>query len=79
MSHYVSDFDNQEGNVFSYSESPVYSYYQFIQKDVNYTSTSNEKKSKIGADEVPQVFIKQKQYLQKCLSLHSQVNWLLQV
>ncbi len=51
--HIISNFDNVVGDTFNFSNSPVYSYFQYDQREVTYTNVNSETTAKVGADEVP--------------------------
>lgn len=51
-SHLIFGYDLQNGPTFTYLESPVHTYYQFNQTDVEYTSSTSEFFAKVGADHV---------------------------
>ena len=51
LTHIISNFDNQVGNTFRYSEQPVYSYTQYKQHLTDYTNTISETNAKIGTED----------------------------
>ena len=52
LTHIISNFDNQAGNTFRYSDSPVYTYTQYEQHVTDYSSTISETEGTVGADEL---------------------------
>lgn len=71
LSHFITDFPNQEGIEFRYTTQPVYSYYKFTQQAVNYTSVSGEVQSQVGDEEISEPLIESSYPTLKAMFLFS--------